>query len=138
VEYGGSATAPGGQPDIAGPASANITYLPLLSSGSDSDSQPGFQPVPGSCGATPVVTSLVVSGTLGGSTGCNVALSGVATGSSFTFTGPNGYVFSNVFRTAGTYYIVAEGIKDPGTYTLIINGDSSTAQTIQVTGTACN
>lgn len=32
VAYGGSATAPGGQPDIAGPASANVRYdLPLTS-----------------------------------------------------------------------------------------------------------
>ena len=123
---------------IVGLEAALVPFTPALSSGSDSDVQAGFQPVPGSCGSTPAVSALVVSGTLGNVSGCKVALSGVATGSSFTFTGPNGYVFSNVFRTAGTYNIVAEGIKDPGTYTLIINGDSSTAQTIQVTGTPCN
>ncbi|MDQ4123030.1 MAG: FG-GAP-like repeat-containing protein, partial [Acidobacteriota bacterium] len=37
IAYGGTATAPGGQPDIAGPASANIIYLPLLTSGTDTD-----------------------------------------------------------------------------------------------------
>ncbi len=37
VAYGGSATPPGGQPDIAGPASANIVYLPLLCSGTDTN-----------------------------------------------------------------------------------------------------
>lgn len=37
VAYGGSATPPGGQPDIAGPASANIQYLPLLTSGTDTN-----------------------------------------------------------------------------------------------------
>ncbi|HEV2859708.1 MAG TPA: MopE-related protein [Pyrinomonadaceae bacterium] len=35
--YGGTATAPGGQPDIAGPASANIVYQPLLCTGTDTD-----------------------------------------------------------------------------------------------------
>jgi CSLREA domain-containing protein len=35
--YGGTATAPGGQPDIAGPASANIKYIPFLQSGTDTN-----------------------------------------------------------------------------------------------------
>ena len=35
--YGGSATAPGNQPDIAGPASANIKYIPFLLSGTDTN-----------------------------------------------------------------------------------------------------
>src|SRR5439155_25313935 len=37
VEFGGTATAPGGQPDIAGPASANIDYTPYLDSGTDTN-----------------------------------------------------------------------------------------------------
>ncbi|HYO99382.1 MAG TPA: Calx-beta domain-containing protein [Pyrinomonadaceae bacterium] len=37
VEYGGSATNPGGAPDIAGPASANIKYMPFLLSGTDTN-----------------------------------------------------------------------------------------------------
>jgi hypothetical protein len=37
VAYGGSATPPGGQPDIAGPASANFKYTPLLPSGTDTN-----------------------------------------------------------------------------------------------------
>jgi nitrous oxidase accessory protein NosD len=37
VAFGGAATAPGGQPDIAGPASANIDYSPRLSLGTDTD-----------------------------------------------------------------------------------------------------
>ncbi len=37
VAYGGAATPPGGQPDIAGPASANIQYTPLLLSGTDTN-----------------------------------------------------------------------------------------------------
>ena len=35
VEFGGTATAPGGQPDIAGPASANFDFTPYLNSGTD-------------------------------------------------------------------------------------------------------
>jgi hypothetical protein len=53
VAYGGTATPPGGQPDIAGPASANLKHLPLLSSGTDTDVETvpgrgtfGFQGVP--------------------------------------------------------------------------------------------
>jgi hypothetical protein len=37
VVFGGLATAPGGQPDIAGPASANIDYGPFLNVGTDTD-----------------------------------------------------------------------------------------------------
>jgi hypothetical protein len=37
VAYGGTATAPGGQPDIAGAASANIKYMPLLTNGTDTN-----------------------------------------------------------------------------------------------------
>lgn len=50
VMFGGTSTAPGGQPDIAGLASANIKFQPYLTDGTDS--QPGtigFQPVPGNC-----------------------------------------------------------------------------------------
>jgi nitrous oxidase accessory protein NosD len=37
VVFGGSATAPGGQPDVAGTASANIDITPLLAFGTDTD-----------------------------------------------------------------------------------------------------
>ncbi|MEZ6151026.1 MAG: Calx-beta domain-containing protein [Pirellulaceae bacterium] len=43
VAFGGVATAPGGQPDIAGPASANFDYSPFLNSGSDISPDIGFQ-----------------------------------------------------------------------------------------------
>lgn len=39
VVYGGSATDPGGQPDIAGPGSANFDYSPYLNAGTDSNVQ---------------------------------------------------------------------------------------------------
>src|SRR6185436_9294844 len=41
VAYGGTSTPPGGQPDIAGPASANISYIPFLCSGTDTDISTG-------------------------------------------------------------------------------------------------
>jgi nitrous oxidase accessory protein NosD len=37
VAYGGTAVPPGGQPDIAGPASANVVYIPFLCSGTDTN-----------------------------------------------------------------------------------------------------
>ncbi|MPZ67930.1 MAG: hypothetical protein GEU71_00175 [Actinobacteria bacterium] len=43
VSAGGTATDPGGQPDIAGPASANFDYTPLLGSGTDTAGTTGFQ-----------------------------------------------------------------------------------------------
>lgn len=50
VAYGGTAVAPGGQPDILGIASANIVYAPYLTSGVDADPlQTGFQPQVNSC-----------------------------------------------------------------------------------------
>jgi hypothetical protein len=39
VAFGGSAVPPGGQPDIAGPASANFDYTPLLAGGGDTNVQ---------------------------------------------------------------------------------------------------
>ncbi len=39
VAYGGAAVPPGGQPDIAGTASANFDYSPYLNAGSDSNVQ---------------------------------------------------------------------------------------------------
>jgi predicted extracellular nuclease len=38
-EYGGTATPPGGQPDVAGPASANLKIDPILLSGTDTNVQ---------------------------------------------------------------------------------------------------
>jgi hypothetical protein len=53
VAYGGTATPPGGQPDIAGPASANFQIVPFLQSGTDTNVETtpgrgtfGFQGVP--------------------------------------------------------------------------------------------
>ena len=92
---------------------------------------------------TPAPALLTSSGTLGNGT-CSVTITGTASGNSFVVTGPNGYVFSNVYRTTGTYPIFAQGVREPGVYTLTITstdgcGNSATAsQQITIGGTACN
>jgi hypothetical protein len=60
VAYGGTATPPGGQPDIAGPASANFKYTPFLRSGTDTNIETtpgrgtnGFQGVPNTIVVSP-------------------------------------------------------------------------------------
>ncbi|HZV69056.1 MAG TPA: autotransporter-associated beta strand repeat-containing protein [Saprospiraceae bacterium] len=57
VAYGGIATPPGGQPDIAGPASANFDYIPYLVSGADGNIATGFQPAV-ACVACAVVATI--------------------------------------------------------------------------------
>ncbi len=49
VAYGGTATAPGGQPDILGPGVNNFDYISFLIDGTDNSGDQGFQPVSGSC-----------------------------------------------------------------------------------------
>jgi hypothetical protein len=60
VAYGGTATPPGGQPDIAGPASANFQIIPFLQSGTDTNVETtpgrgtfGFQGVPNTVVVSP-------------------------------------------------------------------------------------
>ena len=61
VAYGGTATPPGGQPDILGPASANLDYISWLVSGTDiQPATSGFQPAPGACAGAPVVIASAV------------------------------------------------------------------------------
>lgn len=80
-----------------------------------------------------------------GNTGiCGTTIQGQAVGNSFVFTGPNGYVFSNVFRNAGSFNVFANTLKEPGQYTLTVTfpanncGTATTAtQTITVGGTKC-
>src|SRR5207249_3882263 len=43
VAFGGAAVPPGGQPEIAGPASANFDITPYLDNGTDTSATYGFQ-----------------------------------------------------------------------------------------------
>ncbi len=67
IAYGGGASAPGGQPDIAGPASANFKYVPFLASGTDTNIETtpgrgtfGYQggPIPCNNVSVPALTTL--------------------------------------------------------------------------------
>ncbi len=49
---------------------------------------------------------------------CPVRLVGRGIATAFTMTGANGYVFSTVYRSAGTYEAIGLNVKQPGTYTL--------------------
>lgn len=74
-------------------------------------------------------------------TTCPTRLTGLGWGKSFVFTGPGGYVFSNVFRDfifGGG--IEARGIRLPGLYTLTVYGNpdqTPVVYSIQVTGQGC-
>jgi uncharacterized repeat protein (TIGR03803 family) len=85
----------------------------------------------------PVIYNLSASGG-----GCPYTINAQATGSSFIFTGPNGYVYSTVYRDGGTYNVLASGIKEPGTYPLTVYhttvcGTSSVSRPVTVSGNRC-
>lgn len=73
-------------------------------------------------GITPSATNVQVGSMTKSTGGCMSVLTATATGTRFTFTGPNGYVFSYVFRTPGTYPIMAPNLPVTGGYTLTVSG----------------
>lgn len=88
-------------------------------------------PAPGS-------SNLVVSGPV--SCGNAVKVTGTGTGgNTYVFTGPNGYVFSNVFRNTDAQQLIADNIVTPGVYTLnTYNRICQTGQnSVTVGGSAC-
>ena len=86
--------------------------------------------------------SVSVPSTLGPGN-CAIRITGQGRGNSFVFTGPGGYVFSNVYRLGGTYPVFAQDVKQPGTYifTAYYQNEcgyvSSDTRTFVVSGTAC-
>jgi hypothetical protein len=89
-------------------------------------------------GQLPPITNFIASGSLGNGN-CSVQLTATATGNSFVFTGPQGYVFSNVYRNDGQYRVFANQVVQPGIYTLTAygSGGCQTSQQLTVSGTAC-
>lgn len=99
---------------------------------------PSFNICPGSTLA--LANDVLVPASLGPNN-CSVLVNTQAQGNSFVFTGPDGYVFSNVFRNAGTYPVSAP-ITKPGTYQLTVSyddycGKSTATKSFTVTGEAC-
>ena len=142
VIYGGTAVAPGGQPNILGPASANFDYVSYYLSGGD-DAGIGFQPT-GTCDGTPVdiVTAtpdhilcgettgsieVVFSGGTAnftvnwgagsqtGVTGSPFYITGLAAGS-YTITVTDTYGSSDVITAEVLYLPVTNTTNNPDTY----------------------
>ncbi len=104
VAYGGTATPPGGQPDIAGPASANFQYTPFLLSGTDTNVETtpgrgtnGFQGVsntvvvsPGNQNGWVFADDMPGTGTGSGGFEAGPATPPVGTGSAFLTVDANG------------------------------------------------
>ena len=89
-------------------------------------------------GVPPTAGNFAVGGTLGNGI-CQVTFSASIVGDRAVITGPGGFVFSSVFRTAGSRIITATGARQPGTYTLkVYSGNCETTLTTGLTGTACN
>lgn len=131
--------------NTSGGLAAGIHTITILSISQDSEN-PVFINRSASVyiGVPPVnISNLLVSNTLGNGI-CMVTINGIANGVSFVFTGPNGYVFSNVYRNGGTYSVVANGVVEPGQYTLTASypanncGTTTTTQTVNVGGVKCD
>ena len=133
VAYGGSAAAPGGQPDILGPASANFDYVSWLVDGTDN--QPatiGFQPVPSMCLGTPVVITLTQQTNVSCFGGSNGALDITPSGGS----GNYGYLWSTTATTQdisglamGAYSVTVTDLTYLGTATATYTITEPTALT---------
>ncbi|OIN59765.1 hypothetical protein BLX24_07870 [Arsenicibacter rosenii] len=93
----------------------------------------------GAVGAAPAASGLTVSVPLGSTPACTAVLTGTGNGTKFVFTGPNGYVYTYVYRDFGSRSVSAVGVKEPGTYTLTVYGPAGDliTQNVNVTGQSC-
>lgn len=88
-------------------------------------------------GAQPVISSIQASGTIGNGS-CSVSVQGAGYGDRYMLTGPSGYVFSVLYRTAGDHSVSFPDVVKPGTYTLTVySGNCVVSRTVTVSGTAC-
>ncbi len=108
VAFGGSAVAPGGQPEILGPASANIDYIAFQCTGTDVSPAPGFQPagalstLGGVClPAAPTVATAAPDAP--GSEGQTLFTSGSFSGTGLTLTADNVVGTFTPNNTTGTW-----------------------------------
>ncbi len=108
VAYGGTAAAPGGQPEILGLGSANFVYSPFLTSGTDlgGNANNGFQPSMGCsllCNAAPATPgSISGPSVVCGMTDAVYSIAAVATATSYTWTVPTGANGMTILSGQGT------------------------------------
>ena len=109
VEFGGTAMSPGGQAEIAGPASANVDFTPTLESGADTDGgavgfQGNFAAITITAAGAQVgtvnrvqegVTSVTAGGTIHALAGNYPVATAVQIAKSLTFAGPNAGISPN-------------------------------------------
>lgn len=117
---------------------ANTSFVVVIMSGGGSGTGDYSFVVKGLL-TTPVAGIPAIS--VSGSADCTnpVQLTGTASGNNFVVTGPNGYVFSNVHRTAGTYPFIAANITSSGQYVVnaYTNGCLTASQVVTVSGSGC-
>ncbi|MCA0234657.1 MAG: right-handed parallel beta-helix repeat-containing protein [Bacteroidetes bacterium] len=135
VAFGGTASNPGGAPDIAGIASANIQYAPFLSSGTDSDGGTvGFQPVPGSCVSCVGVATIGTATTICEGGNATITVTGTPnTSVTYNINGSGSYTLA--LNGAGTGTFNTGALSSTTTYNLVsgINGSCTSTLTGSVT-----
>ena len=139
---------PGGIFAVNGPGSLNGKQYSPPASGADASAIVSYSVTVDGCSAStsqtvalgsklPAVNNFTSIGALGNGT-CAIKLQATGVGTSFVFTGPDGYKFSTVYREAGIHDAIAIEITKPGTYTVSVNtGACQVSNQIQITGTAC-
>ncbi|MBL0031909.1 MAG: T9SS type A sorting domain-containing protein [Bacteroidetes bacterium] len=134
VAYGGSAVAPGGQPDILGAASANFVYTPYLTGGTDlgGNANDGFQPS-AACSA-PCALIASSSSTAIACNGGTATVTVSATGGTGSYTGTGTFTV-----TAGTYTYTVNDINGcSATTTITVTEPAVLVASSSATAIACN